>query len=204
MELVLDLLLGLVVLLALVASWRNGFMRELCAVVGLIAGVFGALHFTGMLLGATPPAVQRFPFIQVVAFLLLFFVAYFLFQLVGLALSTLVEGKEPSPLSRGLALIPGALRGFGLIVVLAGGLVMIAPQGNTVLGRSKVLPILRPGAMIVAKILPVDVAGRLRKRWQALPTAGKPPVTDPGKEVEATLLLTRGVRSADGLSSFPA
>lgn len=192
MTLVLDLLLGLVFLLALIAGWRNGLPRELCAVGGLIGGLWAGLRLTGWVLALTPPMVQRFPFIHAIGFLLIFFIAYFLMQLLGLLASKMIEGKEPSSLSRALALVPGAVRGMGLVVVLAGGTALLAPKGNHVLGESKVLPHLTPVVLRVARILPEDIGGRLRRRWQALPFPGVPRL-DPANDVEAERLNAEAV-----------
>ena len=184
MTLLLDVLLGIVFLLALLAGWKNGLIRELCAVGGLVFGIWAGLQFTAQLLALAPPAVQRFPYIHAVGFLVLFFFAYFVLQLLGLALSKMIEGKEPSALSRALALFPGAVRGGGLVLVLAGALALLAPKGNRVLAESHVLPILTPGVLRIAKVLPEDVGSRLRRRWQALPFHGAPR-GDPADDVEA-------------------
>lgn len=204
MTLVLDLLLGLVFLLALIAGWRNGLPRELCAVGGLIGGLWAGLRLTGWALSFAPAMVQRFPFIHAVGFLLIFFVAYFLMQLLGLLASKMIEGKEPSSLSRALALVPGAIRGLGLVVVLAGGTALLAPKGNQVLGDSKVLPHLTPLVLQVARVLPEDIGGRLRRRWHALPFPGVPRV-DPANDVEAARITLRALeRTAQVLSPASA
>lgn len=171
MHYLLDALLAIAFLLSLIAGWRNGFFRELFSILGLVAGVIGGFRLTAPLLAYLPENVRRVPGIHVVGFVILFFVLFFFLQLVGFALSRVVEGKDPPVLSRIFGVLLGALRGLALLVLLAAAVLLIAPIGSATLGRSRVLPYLTRPVLWSASLLPEDLSNRIVRRWQAIPFA---------------------------------
>ncbi len=177
MTLAMDLLLIACFLLTLAAGARGGFFRELFALLGVAAGVAAAikltepvlLHLSAGLRGAVSAAI---------IFMLIVLVAYGLVTMIGVAFSALWEGRNPGGLSRLLGFILGGVRGLLLVLVLAGTLVLLAPDGSVRLGRSRVLPRLGPGITWGAHFLPPDVRAKLLEKWQLLPFGRTTPVHD--------------------------
>ena len=126
------------------------------------------MRFTGPILDRAGVGFLQTDAGVAAVFVIVFLVIFALTVLLGGLLAMVWEGKSPSLASRLVGLGVGALRGWLLIVVLAGALVLLAEEGSATLGRSRVLPLLGPGIEVTARILPSDLGDRLESRWMLL------------------------------------
>lgn len=188
MTLFIDILLALCILLTMIAGVRGGFFRELFALMGVAGGAVAGLRFAPLALSKLPPFFQRSTAAWIMAFVLIFLAAYALASLIGAAFASLWEGKKPSGLSRGLGLVLGGVRGFTLVLFLAGAIALMAPAGSRHLGDSRILPHLSPGIVWASGILPAQARERLLEKWSRLPfhegkrpTQSAPPSSSPGR-----------------------
>ncbi len=171
MTVLVDILLALAFVLTALAGLRNGFFRELFSLVGLVLGVVAGMRFTGDLAEQIGVSFIQTEIGLAILFVALFLAVFALTVLAGGLLAHVWEGKSPGFPSRLMGLGVGALRGFLLVIVLAGALVLLADEGSTTLADSKVLPYLGPGVEAAASVLPNDIGHHLAERWSALPFA---------------------------------
>ena len=169
MATLIDVLLGLAFALTALAGLRNGFFRELFSLIGLGLGVLAAIRFTGVALDQIGVSFFHSELGATIVFVAIFILVFVLTALAGGLLAMIWEGKSPGLPSRGMGLLLGALRGYLLVVVLGGAIVLLADEGSSTLGASRVLPWLGPGIESGASLLPKDLDIRLEERWQAIP-----------------------------------
>lgn len=165
----IDVLLGLSFVLTSLAGLRNGFFRELFSLVGLALGVIGAIRFTGPSVAQIDLGFFHSELGATTVFVGIFLLVFVVTSIAGALLATLWEGKSPGLPSRGVGLLLGAFRGYLLVVVLGGAIVLLADEGSSTLARSRVLPWLGPGIAGGAALLPDDLDARLEQRWKAIP-----------------------------------
>jgi len=169
MATVIDALLALCFLLTLAAGVRNGFFREIFTLLGLAAGLVLALGFTPWGMPHLPVWARGSHTVYLLAFVLFFAVGLVLFKALGSVLASGWEGKKgPGGLSRLFGLFLGSVRGFVMLLILAGALVMLLSPGSPTLERSRVLPYLGPGVVRAAGLLPRALRDDVVQRWQQL------------------------------------
>lgn len=171
MATLLDVLLGLAFALTALAGFRNGFFRELFSLGGLGLGAVAAIRFTGGAVERIGLSFFRTDLGAAVVFVVLFLVVFALAVLAGTLLAKVWEGSSPGIGSRLIGLFLGALRGYLLVVVLGGALVLLAEPGSQTLASSRLLPWLSPGIHAALPLLPGDLDETLAERWEALPFA---------------------------------
>ncbi|HET8809742.1 MAG TPA: CvpA family protein [Flavobacteriaceae bacterium] len=81
---VIDIILGVILLFGLIRGLMKGFFVELASLVALIAGVYGAIHFSYILKGFLFDLVSwDEKYVQLVAFALTFIIIVVLISLLG-------------------------------------------------------------------------------------------------------------------------
>jgi uncharacterized membrane protein required for colicin V production len=183
MTLVVDIGLALCFVLTILAGVRNGFFRELFALLGVVGGIWVGLRFTPVILGYVPPAIQHSGAAGAIVFTVLFLLAFAALSITGAAFAALWEGKKAGGASRILGLVLGAARGILLVLFLAGALVLLLPNGSPQLGRSRVLPYLSPGIVRGAELLPPSLQERLLQKWGTLPFPRRVPQSPSVREL---------------------
>jgi membrane protein required for colicin V production len=170
MDLLIDILLVACFLLTALAGVRNGFFRELFSLVGLAAGAIAGLHLCTPILERAPEWLRRSGVAWGILFALILGVTSAALTLAGGALARTWEGKKPTGLSRLLGLVLGGVRGFVLLLFLAGAMVTLGPPDHGPLARSRVLPRLDPALRAAARLmLPPPARETLLGRWDRLP-----------------------------------
>jgi uncharacterized protein YkwD len=128
----IDLLLGMLLLLGVLAGWRRGFLREFLDLGSWLASLFAAIRLYREL--AQWLAVQTgwaASWSKPLAFLLVFFLGLFMLRLLNARLvSRLPAQAHRHPLNRLLGLLPGLANGLIHAIVVAALLMALPlPQG---------------------------------------------------------------------------
>ena len=88
----LDIILAMLLVYGLYKGLRNGFFVEIASLVALIAGLFGAIHFSYIAGGYLSELVQwEQQYINLVAFIITFVIIVLLIHVVGKLLSKVTE-----------------------------------------------------------------------------------------------------------------
>jgi len=151
---ILDWFLVVVVLLCTARGiWRGG-VSQVFGILGVLGGFFLAVfHYAslGLQLERTFPSL---PGPGVIAFLLLFFLAWFCFGMAGYWLGNLLRSKGLGLMDRSL----GGLVGFGkallLAVILVSLLTTFAAPESPLLARSRFAPHVELAARFLAEVAP--------------------------------------------------
>ncbi len=113
---VLDIILGALILFGLVRGLSKGLFVEVASLVALIAGVFGAIHFSDFAAGLLESKVDwSEQTINIVAFAITFVIIVLVISLAGKALTKLADFAALGMLNKLLGGIFGALK-IGLIL----------------------------------------------------------------------------------------
>ncbi len=113
---ILDIILGALILLGLVRGLSKGLFVEVASLVALIAGIFGAIHFSDF---ASNFLESRFDWnertINIIAFVITFVIIVLAISLAGKALTKLADFAALGILNKLLGGVFGALK-IGLIL----------------------------------------------------------------------------------------
>jgi len=113
---VLDIILGALILFGLVRGFWKGLFVEVASLVALVAGVYGAIHFSGY---AATFLQNKFnweeKYVNIVAFAITFIVIILVISLAGKALTKLANFAALGILNKLLGGVFGALK-IGLIL----------------------------------------------------------------------------------------
>jgi membrane protein required for colicin V production len=113
---ILDIILGALILFGLIRGLSKGLFVEVASVIALIAGVFGAIHFSDF---ASNFLESRFDWnertINIIAFIITFVIIVLAISMAGKALTKLADFAALGMLNKLLGAIFGALK-IGLIL----------------------------------------------------------------------------------------
>jgi membrane protein required for colicin V production len=113
---IIDIVLACLLLFGLVIGYRKGLFVELTSLVGLVLGVYGAIHFSYFLSGFLESKVDWDPsMIQVIAFAGTFIVIVMALVFLGKVLTTIAETIMLGFFNKMLGAIFGALK-YALIL----------------------------------------------------------------------------------------
>ncbi|MBT9187185.1 MULTISPECIES: CvpA family protein [Zobellia] len=155
----LDIILGLLLLYGLWKGLKNGLFVELASLIALIAGIYGAIHFSyyaGDYLSQNMEWNERY--INIAAFVITFIVIVFAVQLAGRFLTKIANFAMLGLLNK----IAGGIFGVVKVAVILGALLIFFERVNNSAGvvkdetmKDSVLyePIKEIGAFIFNKVL---------------------------------------------------
>ncbi len=155
----LDIILGLLLLYGLWKGLKNGLFVELASLVALIAGIYGAIHFSyyaGDYLSQNMEWNERY--INIAAFVITFIVIVFAVQLAGRFLTKIANFAMLGLLNK----IAGGIFGVVKVAVILGALLIFFERVNDSADvvedqtmQESVLyePIKEIGAFIFSKVL---------------------------------------------------
>jgi len=113
---VLDIILGALLLFGLVRGFMKGLFVEVASLVALVAGVYGAIHFSNFAAGFLESKVSwDEKYINIVAFAITFVAIIIVISLAGKALTKLADFAALGILNKLLGGVFGALK-IGLIL----------------------------------------------------------------------------------------
>ena len=125
----IDIVLGALILFGAVRGFMKGLFVEVASLVALIAGVYGAIHFSGYMAQFLDEKVDwDEKYINVVAFAATFVVIVLLIALAGKAFTKLADFASLGILNKILGAVFGALK-FGLILSVL--LIIFSHLNNT-------------------------------------------------------------------------
>lgn len=155
----LDVILGLLLLYGLWKGFRNGLLVEVASIIALIAGIYGAIHFSyyaGDYLSQNMDWEKRY--INITAFIITFIVIVIVVHMAGKFLTKIANFAMLGLLNK----IAGAVFGTLKIAVILGALLVFFERANESVGLEKndtvqqsVLyePIKEIGALVFSKVL---------------------------------------------------
>lgn len=155
----LDIIFGLFLVYGLYKGFRNGLFIELASIVALVAGIYGAIHFSyyaGDYLSDNMQWEERY--INITAFVITFILIVITVQLSARLLTKIASLAMLGWINR----VAGAIFGVVKVAVILGALLIFFERINNQTGvveESKVQqsvlyePIKKIGAFIFAKVL---------------------------------------------------
>lgn len=113
---IIDIILGALLLFGLIRGLMKGLFVEVASVVALIAGVYGAIHFSNFAADFLEPRVEwDEKYVNIVAFAITFVIIVVVIALAGKALTKLADFAALGFLNKLLGGVFGALK-IGLIL----------------------------------------------------------------------------------------
>lgn len=156
---ILDIILGLLLIYGLYKGLMNGLFVEIASIIALIAGIYGAIHFsyiTGEYLSVNMDWNERY--INISAFIITFIIIVLIVQLAGKFLTKIADFAMLGLLNK----IAGALFGALKVAVIIGAILIFFERANTnvKLVKSEIMedsvlyePVKEIGALVFSKVL---------------------------------------------------
>jgi membrane protein required for colicin V production len=164
-----DIGLAVLVLLSLLAGFKNGFIESLFSLAAWLGGILLGVHLAEVTLAHLPGIVHRIPGAVYLVGVLLFLIAYAVLRLLGAALGAR-SGKEPGTGDRWLGGLFGLARGLFLSAAVACFLVAFLPPDGTIMQKSRALPLLAPAGRFVAGMAPSGLRQKMDDGWARIET----------------------------------
>lgn len=132
---VIDIVLGVLILLGLVRGFLKGLFVEIASLIALVAGVYGAIHFSNYASAFLESKVEwNEKTINVVAFAITFVVILLAITLVGKALTKLADFASLGILNKLLGAVFGGLK---IALILSVVLIVFDKMNKTIPFASK-------------------------------------------------------------------
>lgn len=156
---ILDIFLGLLLIYGLYKGLKNGLFIEIASIIALIAGLFGAIHFSyiaGDYLSQNMEWNERY--INITSFIITFIVIVIVVHLAGKFLTKIADFAMLGLLNKLAGAIFGALK----VAVILGALLVFFERANSSINlvKSETLeesvlyePIKEIGALVFSKVL---------------------------------------------------
>jgi membrane protein required for colicin V production len=126
----IDIVLGALLIFGLVRGFMKGLFVEVASIISLIAGVYGAIHFSDYVANKLKESVDwEENYINIVAFTATFFVIIVVVSLAGKAFTKLANFASLGILNKLMGAVFGALK-FGLIASVI--LIIFAHANSTI------------------------------------------------------------------------
>ena len=158
----LDIVLGLLLIFGLYRGLKNGLFVEIASIIALIAGLFGAIHFsyiTGNYLAQNMNWDENY--INLIAFIVTFIIIVLAVHLAGKFLTKIADFAMLGLLNK----IAGGIFGILKVAVILGALLIFFDRVNSSIGivknetvQKSVLyqPIKEIGAFVFSKVIKND------------------------------------------------
>ncbi|MFH6603261.1 CvpA family protein [Maribacter algicola] len=130
----LDIILGLLLLYGLYKGLKNGLFVEIASIIALIAGIYGAIHFSyyaGDYLSQNMDWDERY--INIAAFIITFIIIVLVVHLLGKFLTKIADFAMLGLLNK----IAGALFGALKVAVIVGAILIFFERVNQTAGLVK-------------------------------------------------------------------
>ena len=114
----LDIVFLVLITFAALRGGLRGFVHEFLSMAAVILGIAGAVLFSGVAARVIQPYVGTGPWAQVIAFLGLFIVIYFVVKIFENALIRLIEHINAEGLDRALGFFLGIAEGLFMVFVM--------------------------------------------------------------------------------------
>lgn len=156
---ILDIILGLLLIYGLYKGLMNGLFVEIASIIALIAGIYGAIHFsyiTGEYLSANMDWNERY--INISAFIITFILIVLIVHLAGKFLTKISDFAMLGLLNK----IAGAIFGALKVAVIIGAILIFFERANTSVNlvKSETMedsilyePVKEIGAFVFSKVL---------------------------------------------------
>ena len=115
----IDLVLGILLLLAAFRGFSNGFVAELASLLALILGIWGAIHFSHLMAGFIVDTFDYQPkHLGLIAFLITFLIIVVIIYLIGKAVETLLYAIALGFLNKLAGILFGIIKSAIILSVL--------------------------------------------------------------------------------------
>ncbi|MDD2382106.1 MAG: CvpA family protein [Mariniphaga sp.] len=115
----IDIIIGLILLVAAINGFRKGFVSELASLAALILGIWGAIEFSYI----TVDLIEKYfhpehDYINIISFILTFVVIVILVHIIGSSVNKLVEAAMMGFLNKMAGLVFGIVRSALILSII--------------------------------------------------------------------------------------
>lgn len=113
-----DAVFSIIILFIAIAACTHGFIAELFGKIAVVASVFVAVYFCGMLGAAMQKFITNHTLCVILAFILLFIATFLLVKIVQTIIKSIFSGEILKSLDRVLGFVLGAFEGLCIVAAI--------------------------------------------------------------------------------------
>lgn len=164
--------IGLIIIIGGCIVWGfiRGGIREIFGILAIIIGIVGASRFYSKFAKLLP--ISSLPIAKAVSFIIIFVGIALFIVLIGFLVHKLIHFVGLGCLNRILGLVLGAIKGSLLAGIIC-FFITLFPQGDKVLQKSKVAPMVLRELRILRVLFPKELQQKLRWRTPREPVKGR-------------------------------
>ena len=161
---ILDLIIVGVTAFFVIRGIFRGFFREISSLAGIIFGFLIANHYHPQMTTLIRPYIPLEKSLSLISFIILFFLVFFSFSLLGVLLHYLFKrlliGWFDKSLGIGLALVKGIFISYLLIVLLT----FFMPSKSPLIAQSKMAPLVKASFESMRRLMSPDLYQTWKKK----------------------------------------
>jgi membrane protein required for colicin V production len=169
----LDILLGVILLISMLAGLRKGFSREIIGLAAALIGLLLASQFYRMAGQPLKPYIPQESLTSVAGFLIIFFGVLILGSIVSSIVRKILKTAGLSTIDRLLGAVYGLLRGSLVALAIIIGVSTFTSSKAVV--QSRMAPFLIEASGLIAKVAPRGLESRFQHEYQKLKSPPTPP-----------------------------
>jgi membrane protein required for colicin V production len=163
-----DIIVVVILCFCLIRGGFRGLIKELSAIVGVLAGYYGAYTYypkvAAMLSGWIPDKAIG----NILAFMIIFCAVFFLISILGIIIRYIFNTVFSGWLDRIGGIVFGFLKGGLIAAVLFIALTAFLPEGTPLLKQSRLSPYVARYAEVMAEVVSEDMKDGFKKKYKEL------------------------------------
>ncbi|MBL0713194.1 MAG: CvpA family protein [Desulfosarcina sp.] len=169
----LDIVIGLILVYALIRGIFRGLVEEISSIVGVFAGIYGAVFYYPRGAAFLSRWVAESAYANIISFLVIFGLIFIVIGVLGILIKYILNIASLGWLDRLCGVAFGGIKGVLISAVLLFALTAFLPRGAALIKQSHLAPHVNVIAERLAKILPQDIRQKfvvkikeLKSAWQ--------------------------------------
>lgn len=169
----LDIVIGLILAYALIRGIFRGLVEEISSIVGVFAGIYGAVFYYPRGAAFLSRWVAESAYANIISFLVIFGLIFIVIGVLGILIKYILNIASLGWLDRLCGVAFGGIKGVLISAVLLFTLTTFLPRGAALIKQSHLAPHVNVIAERLAKILPQDMRQKfvvkikeLKNAWQ--------------------------------------
>ena len=162
----LDIFLGILMLITLVRGLWVGLSRSIASLAGVLLGFWFSIHFYYAFSQKIIPFIKNELWASLLSFLILFFLVYTAFFILGIMLHSLLKALKLKWIDRLMGGVVGFAKGLLLCGIIIFLLTFFLPPNSRLLKDSLLYPKLSVVSRTIVMLVPSNIKGKFMYKWR--------------------------------------
>lgn len=162
----LDFILAFIIGFTVIRGCWIGFSRSAASLLGVLLGFWTGMTYLSFLSGKLAPFIREEIVRSFASFLLIFFLVYLAFTIIGIVIKGLLKTLHLTWADRAMGAFIGLIKGLVLTGAIIFLLTVFLPPQSHILTDSVLYPKLSQISQALCTIVPENIKGRFMWKWR--------------------------------------